>query len=51
MWRTEKPLDELTEDVQINVFQSPVTLTTDPVSFRCNLHDGNLKWYLLLSLT
>ena len=41
MWRTVESLDELKEDVRVNGFQSPVTLAIDPVSFRCNLHDGN----------
>ena len=41
MWRTAESLDELKEDVRVNGFQSPVTLAIDPVSFRCNLHDGN----------
>ena len=34
-------LDELKEDVRINGFQSPVTLTVHAVSYTCNLHDGN----------
>ena len=41
MWQTVQSLDELTEDVRINGFQSPVTLAVDPVSYTCNLHDGN----------
>ena len=41
MWQTVQSLDELKEDVRINGFQSPVTLAVDPVSYTCNLHDGN----------
>ena len=41
MWRTVESLIELKEDLRVNGFQSPVTLAIDPVSFRCNLQDGN----------
>ena len=41
MRQTVQSLDELKEDVRINGFQSPVTLAVDPVSYTCNLHDGN----------
>ena len=38
---TAESLDELKEDLKVNGLQSPVTLATDPVSYRCNLHDDN----------
>ena len=38
---TAESLDELKEDLKVNGLQSPVTLAIDPVSYRCNLHDGN----------
>ena len=41
MWQTVQSLYELKEDVRINGFQSPVTLTVHAVSYTCNLHDGN----------
>ena len=41
MWRTAESLKELKEDVSVNGFTIPVALAIDPVSFRCNLHDGN----------
>ena len=41
MGRTAESLDELKEDLKADGFQSHVTLAIDPVSYRCNLHDGN----------
>ena len=38
---TAESLDEVKEDLNINGFQSPVTLAIDPVSYRCNLHNCN----------
>ena len=41
IWRTAESLDELKEDLKVNWFQSPVMLATEPVSYRCNLHNDS----------